>query len=203
MIVASSAYRPASVVLLIPSKHIPSTLQAHWREPNPGILRALIDIGLALLPAFTSFPPVLLCRILTVFENDLLRPTLERLRALRALSPPEEHSQDAAPTNGAGMISIQVQSEDSRPSQPMHPSGAWKPWTTTAQTRKESLVSSSAPGQSQLLYRLASLIRPLIATLLTVKELPAAFVPITALQNQKLPDLAYQVLPGSRHRRGI
>ncbi|KAH7103835.1 hypothetical protein BKA62DRAFT_694808 [Auriculariales sp. MPI-PUGE-AT-0066] len=181
-------------------KHPPYTLQAYTLDFATGIARtqannpsALIDIGLALLPAFTTFPSVLLRRILSVYEYDLLRPTLERLRAIRVAPTVADHLRDAVPADGSGVISIHVNEPgDIRPNQP-HPNGRWTPWTTPVQTARDGLISSNAPRQQTLIYRLGSLIGPLIAALFTVKSLPAAFVPIPTRPGLPLPDLAHQV----------
>ena len=191
------------VTSLPPSvKRPPYTLQAYTLDLASTLARlqnnhpeALIDIGLALLPAFTTFPPVMLHRLLVVFEQDLLRPTLERLRALRLSPALEDHLRDAVPADGSGLISIQVNDElgDARIARAPPSSGARIPWTNPAQTAKDSLVSSTAPQQHRLIYRLGSLIQPLIGTLFTVQSLRQAFTTIYNVQRQPLPDVAHQV----------
>ncbi|KAF7304918.1 hypothetical protein MKEN_01206100 [Mycena kentingensis (nom. inval.)] len=132
-------------------------LHSHRHDP-----KIVSEIGLALIPAFNTFPTTMHARLLAFFEDGLLRSLLSDLAhergppLQRASSGPES---DAIP----GAISITVApAMDEGDQEPKGPFG-WVPWKSSDAM---NLRSVTAPFQSQAIYCLSALLPPLLAALL-------------------------------------
>ncbi|CAK5277405.1 unnamed protein product [Mycena citricolor] len=122
--------------------------------------KIVADLSLALIPAFSSFPSEMHIRLLSFFEEGIFRHLLDDLQRARGMR--NEAGRDevhAIP----GAISITVAAYEDSPTE-NGPYG-WAPWSSATATDK-CTVSASAPGQSQVVTRLAALISPLLATVL-------------------------------------
>ncbi|KAJ7685226.1 hypothetical protein DFH06DRAFT_1157872 [Mycena polygramma] len=133
-------------------------LHTHQHDP-----KVISEIGLALIPAFSTFRPEMFVRLLAWFEG-VIRRILEDLDRARGPSKPEpaaSHDVEHAP----GVISIRVdQVQDERSAEPTGPYG-WVPWSSST-TNNLSLHSTNTPFHSQSVYYLAALIPPLLAAVL-------------------------------------
>ncbi|EJD52997.1 hypothetical protein AURDEDRAFT_180591 [Auricularia subglabra TFB-10046 SS5] len=153
-----------------------ATALAETQFHNPG---ALVEIGFAMIPAFGTFPSPLLNRLVRLFENDLLRPMLNRLRAERLggkgsydLVRGYHPDSDDEP----GMISIHVDEVRDADGPTLFVPQApkrWNPWSSSSKSEPSRVISSAASRQPQLVYRLSSLIGPLLSALFNVPNLSA------------------------------
>ncbi|KZV90247.1 hypothetical protein EXIGLDRAFT_720571 [Exidia glandulosa HHB12029] len=158
----------------------PYTLHAHTLDFASALAEtqlhdplALSDIGFAMIPAFATFPTPLLLRLLRFFHYELLHPMLDRLRAARTGRATDD-LRGPHPLQEPGMISIHVDEvQDTDSSVVSHSVLTWTPWSNP---RYEAgrIVASSAARQSQLVYRLSSLITPLLSALFNAPNIAPA-----------------------------
>ncbi|KAJ7774577.1 hypothetical protein DFH07DRAFT_865871 [Mycena maculata] len=136
----------------------------HMHRHDPKIVS---EIGLALIPAFSTFRPELHVRLLAFFEDGVIRSVLEDLRRARA-STTSLGSTITAPhdiDNTPGVVSIRVdQFQEERNTETTGPYG-WVPWSS-ASTNNLSVHSTNIPSQTPSVYYLAALIPPLLAAVL-------------------------------------
>lgn len=139
----------------------------HTHRHDPKIVS---DIGLALIPAFSTFQPEMHARLLAFFEDGVIRGILEDLGRARG-STIDSRSLGAGVTlndvHTPGVISIRVdqaQDSDEGSSEPTGPYG-WLPWSS-ASTNNLSLHSTNTPFQAKSVYCLAALVPPLLAAVL-------------------------------------
>lgn len=126
-------------------------LLIHANRHDP---RVISQIGFAVIPTFSTFHPELHPRLLSFFEENLIRPALQHLRQMQGV---EEI--DATPLDqedvGASVVAIHVdgvEDDDGREASRFKP---------TLKVR-----STSAPHQGLHMYHLASLVSPLLAAIL-------------------------------------
>ncbi|KAJ6502509.1 hypothetical protein C8R45DRAFT_976826 [Mycena sanguinolenta] len=141
-------------------------LHIHNHDP-----KVIAEIGLALIPAFSTFPSEMQGRLLAFFEDGVVRKLLENLERVRgpsANSSVASHDDEHTP----GMISIRVDEvQDERNAAPTGPYG-WVPWSSSA-TSSLSVHSTNTPFQTQSVYYLSSLIPPLLAAVLEFVDVVA------------------------------
>ncbi|KAF7338262.1 hypothetical protein MVEN_02051500 [Mycena venus] len=134
-------------------------LHTHHHDP-----KVIAEIGLALIPAFSTFPPEMQGRLLAFFEDGVVRKLLEdldRARGSSTNSTVTPHDDEHTP----GMISIRVDEvQDERRTETTGPYG-WVPWSS-ASTNNLCFHSTTAPFQAPSVYYLSALIPPLIAAVL-------------------------------------
>ncbi|KAF8212196.1 hypothetical protein K438DRAFT_1230880 [Mycena galopus ATCC 62051] len=134
-------------------------LHTHQHDP-----KVISEIGLSLIPAFSTFPLEMHGRLLAFFEDGVIRKLLENLE--RARGPPANSSaashDDEHPP---GMISIRVDEvHDERTADSTGPYG-WVPWSSSS-SNNLSIHSTNTPFQARSVYYLSALIPPLLAAVL-------------------------------------
>ncbi|KAK7019346.1 hypothetical protein R3P38DRAFT_2978554 [Favolaschia claudopus] len=134
-------------------------LHTHQHDP-----KVISEIGLAFIPAFSTFPPEMQGRLLAFFEDGVMRRLFQQLEQLRGSSVPSATtSHESEHTTGG--ISIKVDEvQDERATEFPGPYG-WVPWSSPA-TASSSVCSTNAPFQRQSVYYLSSLIPPLLSAVL-------------------------------------
>ncbi|KAJ7235476.1 hypothetical protein B0H12DRAFT_1141671 [Mycena haematopus] len=134
-------------------------LHIHHHDP-----KVISKIGLALIPAFSTFPSEMQGRLLAFFEDGVVRKLLENLERARGPSTNSSaasHDDEYTP----GMISIRVDEvQDERNADSARPYG-WVPWSSSS-SNNLSLHSTNTPFQAQSVYYLSALIPPLLAAVL-------------------------------------
>ncbi|KAI0322233.1 hypothetical protein OF83DRAFT_1279816 [Amylostereum chailletii] len=135
-------------------------------------LSVLSQIGFAVIPAFSTFHPQMLSRLLQFFEEVLLRRMLELSRTGQAsryrdddrdVSPGDDDTLNLVPTLQLPP-SIQVEEADEPMNQPLGEK-TWHHWLASSGTSR-CISSSNTPGQATVLYHSTSLVTPLLAALL-------------------------------------
>ncbi|KAJ7449837.1 hypothetical protein FB451DRAFT_1286715 [Mycena latifolia] len=139
-------------------------IHTHRHEP-----KIVSEIGLALIPAFSTFQPEMHVRLLAFFEDGVIRSILEDLGRARGSSTNIGSVVTAVAPNDVnntpGVVSIRVdQVQDERNSEPAGPYG-WVPWSSASNSNL-SLHSTNTPFQAKSVYYLAALIPPLLAAVL-------------------------------------
>ncbi|KAG8959863.1 hypothetical protein FRC00_001196, partial [Tulasnella sp. 408] len=138
--------------------------------------KMIADIGFAVIPAFTTFPPEMHARLIRFFEENVLRGMLDDLAIDRAIerpdeaSPPRRHQRTETP-----IVAIQVDEPSER-----RDSKGWIQWTPvpSPSNTASNIVSTNAPGQSLRIYQLSSLVSPLLAAVLESVDWLSAETPI-------------------------
>ncbi|KAJ6596919.1 hypothetical protein DFH09DRAFT_972654 [Mycena vulgaris] len=137
-------------------------LHTHHHDP-----KIVSDIGLAIIPAFSTFQPEMHVRLLAFFEDGVMRSILDDLGRARGSSMNTGSAVAVVAPNDAapGVISIRVdQVQDERDPELSGPYG-WAPWSSPS-TNSLSVHSTNTPFQAQSVYYLAALIPPLLAAVL-------------------------------------
>ncbi|KAJ3564293.1 hypothetical protein NP233_g8386 [Leucocoprinus birnbaumii] len=131
----------------------------HINAHNP---RMVSQIGLALVPAFSSFNRDMYPRLISFFNQGIIRNSLSDLRRLQGISIDQN-----AVDSKAFAISIHVEEPADRlQSNQISP---WTPWTSDGQILK--VQSANAPAQPLSIYYLSSLIPPLLGCALDNLEI--------------------------------
>ncbi|KAG6814364.1 hypothetical protein H0H92_010950 [Tricholoma furcatifolium] len=129
-------------------------------------------IGFAMIPAFSTFRPAMHGRLLTFFENAVIRCMLEDLAQIQGVNDIVPSTNDfEKPLNSAGssVVAIHIDAVQELP----HPGlgySRWKPWSMLPDHALK-LRSTYAPAQSMALYSFSSLVAPLIAAILDSVDL--------------------------------
>ncbi|KAF7294902.1 hypothetical protein MIND_01028100 [Mycena indigotica] len=125
--------------------------------------KVVSDIGLALIPAFNTFPRSMHVRLLAFFEDGVIRYILEDLARLRGQnSPKQPFGDDVDVAPAAISITVDSAADEGAGTSVTNPYG-WVPWTPVDIV---NLRSGTAPFQSQAIYSLAAIVPPLIAAVL-------------------------------------
>ncbi|KAJ7452375.1 hypothetical protein B0H11DRAFT_2327847, partial [Mycena galericulata] len=134
----------------------------HTHHDDPKIVS---EIGLAIIPAFSTFQPEMHFRLLVFFEDGVIRSILEELRRARSSSTNVD-SFVAPHGNTPGIVSIRVDQfqDDEQNPESSGPYG-WVPWSS-ASTNCLSVHAANTPFQAQSVYYLAALVPPLLAAVL-------------------------------------
>ncbi|PFH54331.1 hypothetical protein AMATHDRAFT_38260 [Amanita thiersii Skay4041] len=134
-------------------------LHAHRHLP-----RVVSQIGFAIIPAFSTFPREMQGRLLKFFEECIIRGLLQELSVSQGGRTEDSiyESNASIMDEQRPIVSIQVdevQDDD-------NPIAASKPAWKRAVSSARGILSNTSPMQSKSVYYLASLISPLLATVL-------------------------------------
>ncbi|KAK0483676.1 hypothetical protein IW261DRAFT_1464504 [Armillaria novae-zelandiae] len=154
--------RPPNALQALTLKVAQFLLHVHRRNP-----KVVSQIGLALIPAFYTFPPEMYARLLAFFEECIIRGILDDLREVQGLQDEMAFQAPEAfdESFDAPMVSITVDAaEESDLKHQVKPK--WVPWTDTVSLRVVSILSTNAPLQPPSVYFLASMSPPLLAAIL-------------------------------------
>ncbi|GLB34930.1 putative response to drug [Lyophyllum shimeji] len=123
-------------------------------------------IGFAIIPAFSTFGPEMQARLLTFFENVVMRGVLEDLEQIQGLNEGATGIERPLDSTGSS-IAIHVDTVQETAAQD---GTEWASWSSRPDTTLK-LRSTYAPFQSLSLYSLSSLVAPLLATILECVDL--------------------------------
>ncbi|EJD06034.1 uncharacterized protein FOMMEDRAFT_119510 [Fomitiporia mediterranea MF3/22] len=141
-------------------------LLVFMHKGNP---RVLSDIGHAVIPAFSTFPASMHRRILTFFEDSLLRLMLYNLRSLQtgSLAASAIQINHDESDNGPDAPIVAIQVDEAQDSSFVGPTSFrdWQRWTPPNLTF-QGVLASSAPAQSMEIYYLSSVVGPLLTAIL-------------------------------------
>ncbi|KAI5122947.1 hypothetical protein M0805_006828 [Coniferiporia weirii] len=142
-----------------------SQLLIYLYRGNPKIL---YDIGLAIIPAFSSFPESTHGRLLGFFEDALLRTMLQspsKMQEGYSVAQDDQHIPDRPEAYVPPIVAIQVdEAQDEIPtSSPL--SLTWQQWCQP-NAIFQGILSSNAPAQSLESYYVSSVIGPMLAAIL-------------------------------------
>ncbi|KZO98231.1 hypothetical protein CALVIDRAFT_36906 [Calocera viscosa TUFC12733] len=130
--------------------------------------KGVYEVGLAMVPAFESFPSSMRGRLCGFFEG-VVRGCLSELKLVlggaKKTSPADPFEDRPTFAFGAPQISIQVEEAGSEATADARGPGGIKLWSTSA-TAEKSVVSTYGPDHPLRVYYLSSLISPLLASLL-------------------------------------
>ncbi|KAJ7632645.1 hypothetical protein FB45DRAFT_913016 [Roridomyces roridus] len=169
-------------------------IHTHRRDP-----KIVCEIGLAMIPAFSTFPRGMFVRLLAFFEDGVIRSLLDELSRARRSTTNGTGSETGtgAPLdseNFPGPVIITVDSvQDDRTE--LEPSNGWSPWSSTL-TNSQTLHPINAPSQSQQVYYLAALVPPLLVAMLESVDLDEGR-PDIAHRFYRLVDLIVTAKPDS------
>ncbi|THU91128.1 hypothetical protein K435DRAFT_727522 [Dendrothele bispora CBS 962.96] len=152
-------------------------LQAHKPEP-----RFIQQLAYALIPAFSSFPSETYARLLAFFENCIVRGALQQLRANQdaenVLRPASERgitSSDDLIGPEQPVVAITVDEVyDSDTGTVGRQDFKWKAWSHPVGSQAPALRSTNASSQSSSVYRLASIVPPLLAAVMENVDIGSA-----------------------------
>ncbi|KAF7323012.1 hypothetical protein HMN09_00080900 [Mycena chlorophos] len=135
-------------------------LHTHRQDP-----KVVSEIGFAMIPAFHSFAPSMHVRLLSFFEDGVLRNILEDLARARGTpsEPIQREPVGNEPAFAPVSITVDVVADDEATGVDSTGPSAWMPWTASAVV---NLRAATAPFQSQAIYCLSALIPPLLAAVL-------------------------------------
>ncbi|KZT61428.1 hypothetical protein CALCODRAFT_9999 [Calocera cornea HHB12733] len=129
--------------------------------------KGVYEVGLAMIPAFESFPPSMRGRLCGFFEG-VVRGCLSELKLVLGgatkWSSADPFEDRPAFAFNAPQISIQVEEPGNDPADARGPGGI-KLWSTST-TAEKNVVSTYAPDHPLRVYYLSSLLSPLLASLL-------------------------------------
>ncbi|KAG6850997.1 hypothetical protein H0H93_004484 [Arthromyces matolae] len=156
-------------------------LHTHRHDPH-----IVSKIGFAIIPAFTTFRREMHGRLLSFFENSVIRGVLEDLEQVQGVNEirpniesefrselPSHRNMTAVvePLNSAGSSVVAIHIDEVP--QVLFPGSGhlhWNPWSLSPDNGLK-LRSTYAPAQSLASYSLASLISPLLASILDSVDL--------------------------------
>ncbi|KAF5358295.1 hypothetical protein D9756_001552 [Leucocoprinus leucothites] len=118
--------------------------------------RTVSQIGLALIPAFSSFSREMYPRLISFFNQGIIRNSLSDLRRLQGVVVKQSMIESSV---DHPIVSIHVVEEPEVKSQD-NQNPLWVPWTSAGKTLK--VQSTNAPAQPMPIYYLSSLIPPLL-----------------------------------------
>ncbi|THH07445.1 hypothetical protein EW145_g3377 [Phellinidium pouzarii] len=134
-----------------------------------GNAKVLYDIGLAIVPAFSSFPESMHGRLLNFFEDGMLRSMLQDLSRIQRglLAPLDVPSADDYDSEAQALPIVAIQVDEAKDESFTSPSFAqgWQQWCPPNMAF-QGILSSNTPAQSLEIYYLSSLVGPLLAAIL-------------------------------------
>ncbi|KAG1782540.1 hypothetical protein EV702DRAFT_387062 [Suillus placidus] len=136
---------------------------AHVHSNEPSIISR---IAFAVLPAFGTFRSEMHPRLLSFFDNVILRGVFEDLNRIRGYVS-TDISDIVVVSHGQGNpVSIQVEMALDDEESPSHQTASWQPWTSLASASHPRIQATNAPLQPLPVYYLASITAPLLAAIL-------------------------------------
>ncbi|KAH8117558.1 hypothetical protein DFH11DRAFT_1504486 [Phellopilus nigrolimitatus] len=144
-----------------------SQILVHLHRGNAKIL---YDIGLVIVPAFSSFPGSMHGRLLRFFEDGLLRSMLQDLNRLQN-GPPAPRDFFSVPDDSdiksyaPPIVAIQVDEAQDDSFTSLTPAPKWQQWLPS-NIAFQGVLSPRAPAQSLEIYYLSSVIGPLVTAIL-------------------------------------
>ncbi|KXN89237.1 Protein kinase C delta type [Leucoagaricus sp. SymC.cos] len=118
--------------------------------------RIASQIGLALIPAFSTFNREMYTRLISFFDQGIIRNSLSNLRRLQGLEDTQVVTEVSV---NHPLVSIHVD-EVTEDNLQGGENPTWTPWTSTGKTLK--VQSSNAPAQPMPVYYLSSFVPPLL-----------------------------------------
>ncbi|KAJ7582678.1 hypothetical protein C8J56DRAFT_1167735 [Mycena floridula] len=134
-------------------------LHIHQRTPS-----IVSQIGFAIIPAFSTFSPEMFPRLLQFFEECILRGNLEELGKLQGSKTHLSQTHTADPDDPF-VVSINVEQPEDDYADHSETAATWSPWSSELSTGMNR-TSNNAPYQHLSLYHLASMLPPLLASIL-------------------------------------
>ncbi|KAG1891051.1 hypothetical protein F4604DRAFT_1566337 [Suillus subluteus] len=136
---------------------------AHVHSSEPSIISR---IAFAVLPAFGTFRSEMHPRLLSFFDNVILRGVFEDLNRIRGYVS-TDMSDVVVVSHGQGNpVSIQVEMAPDDEESSSCQTASWQPWTSLASASCTRIQATSAPLQPLPIYYLASITPPLLAAIL-------------------------------------
>ncbi|KAG1878063.1 hypothetical protein DFJ58DRAFT_648717 [Suillus subalutaceus] len=134
---------------------------AHVHSSEPSIISR---IAFAVLPAFGTFRSEMHPRLLSFFDNVILRGVFEDLNGIRGYVSTD---MSVVVNHGQGnLVSIQVEMAPDDEESSSCQTASWQPWTSLASASCTRIQATSAPLQPLPVYYLASITPPLLAAIL-------------------------------------
>ncbi|KAG2034905.1 hypothetical protein BDR03DRAFT_900655 [Suillus americanus] len=133
----------------------------HSREPS-----IISRIAFAVLPAFGTFRSEMHPRLLSFFDNVILRGVFEDLNRIRGYVSTNMSDVVVVSHGQENPVSIQVEMALDDEESSSHQTASWQPWTSLPSPSYTHIQATSAPLQPLPVYYLASITPPLLAAIL-------------------------------------
>ncbi|KAI0062284.1 hypothetical protein BV25DRAFT_1804358 [Artomyces pyxidatus] len=152
-------------------------LLIHMHQNSPAIIS---QVGFALLPALATFRAEMHFRLLSLFEEGILRGVLSQAREIQGLDGDLDVDQKdglRVDVNGLLQPLVSIQVEEPQDEDVSQPDFDWRRWMLSFPETSRRIPSSNTPGQSLSLYHLTSLVAPLLAAVLEGIDFTSARLP--------------------------
>ncbi|KAG1756739.1 uncharacterized protein EDB91DRAFT_1332497 [Suillus paluster] len=134
----------------------------HCNEPS-----VTSRIAFAVIPAFGTFRSEMHPRLMSFFDNVILRGVFEDLTRIRGyVSTDISEDELVVSHDQANPVSIQVEMALDDEESSSRQTASWQPWTSLASASHPRIRATNAPLQPLPVYYLASITPPLLATIL-------------------------------------
>ncbi|KAG1753463.1 hypothetical protein EDB19DRAFT_1903124 [Suillus lakei] len=136
---------------------------AHVHSNEPSIISC---IAFAVLPAFGTFRSEMHPRLLSFFDNVILRGVFEDLNRIRGYVSTDISDEAVVSHSQGNPVSIQVEMALDDEESSSRQTASWQPWTSLASASHPRIQATNAPLQPLPVYYLASITAPLLAAIL-------------------------------------